>query len=187
MYGQSAYVLARVRNFAAFLWLLINTVYSRLNTSSCGGLTSQHSITMGDPFSVFSAMAGLVAIGTKICVELSQFINNVRCAPSGIQNLAHQLQELCSILGSLERTFRNGVCHEELSSDLRAVLDSCMEKFLQLGVIVQRYGVKSGDGRLVQLWKRCMWAFQEKEVVALGNQFEAHKTTLNITLLLSAW
>lgn len=140
---------------------------------------------MADPLSLVSAIVGLTAVGTKIFNQLYQFIDSFRSAPSNIVSLARELEELCSILTRLESTLNNGVRHEVLWLGLRDVLESCVKRFSQLEALVKVYGIRPGDRKIYWQWKKWRWTFQEKEVAGLRVQLEAHKATLNITLLLS--
>lgn len=144
-------------------------------------------VSMADPLALISSIAGLIAVGTKISVQLSDFLGSIRSAPSDIRDLAQELTDLCSILRRLQDIFskNNGLHHQELSSDFQSVLNSCMDKLLQLQVLVGTYRVKEGAGFLTKRWKAFSWTFQEKEVAVLRGQLEAHKATLNIALLLS--
>lgn len=144
---------------------------------------------MADPLSLLSSLAGLTAVGAKLSVDLYQFIDTIRSAPGDIRSLAKELTDLCSIIKRLQTTFNNtsngSLQHKELSKDFLNVLDSCMEKFLQLQVLLKTHEIKSTDGILARKWKQWSWTLQEKEVTALRAQLEAHKATLNITLLLA--
>lgn len=140
---------------------------------------------MADPLSLVSAIVGLTAVGTKLFNQLYQFIESFRSAPSNVLSLARELEDLCSILTRLESTLNSGVRHEVLWLGLRDVLESCVKRFSQLEMLVKACGIRGGDGRFVRQWKKWRWTFQEKEVTALRIQLEAHKATLNITLLLA--
>lgn len=139
---------------------------------------------MADPLSVISGIAGLLAIGANIYLQLDQFIGAVQSAPDDIKDLAREIQDFCSILGRVEETFKKGVHHDGLMSDLGAVLESCASKFLMLQELVQLYAVKPGDSKVSQTLKGWRWTLQESQVAALRDQLGAHKMTLDITLLL---
>lgn len=140
---------------------------------------------MTEYLSVSSSIAGLIDLGTLIYGQLDEFIGDARSAHKDTQNLARELQEICLILGRLERAFGDGEHNDGPYSDLRVVLGSCMTKFSQLGVLVQAYRVKQSDGKFLQQWKYWRWTFREKEVAAIRDQLEAHKRTLNIALAFS--
>lgn len=145
---------------------------------------------MADPVSIAASIASLISVGTKTSIQLCQFIEDVRAAPSNIRDLSKELTDLCSILKRLQTAFSNtnsqgSKQHEELSADFENVLDSCMDKFIQLQLLVKAHEIKDGDGALARKWKGWRWTFQEKEVMALKTQLEAHKATLNITLTMA--
>lgn len=139
---------------------------------------------MADPLSIISGITGLLVIGAKIYLQLDQFIGAVQSAPEDIKDLAREIQDPCSILRKVEQTFKKGAQHDDLMSDLGAVLESCLSKFVTLQELVQLYAVKSDDSKVSQTLKGWRWALQEKQIGALRDQLGAHKMTLNITLLL---
>lgn len=136
---------------------------------------------MADPLSITVSITALLTTGVRIC----QFIDDARSAPSGIRDLARELQDLCSILRDLERNFSNDARHEELWLNLKDVLDSCMRKFQQLQQLANTHMIRTGDSWYLRQQKKLKWPFREKEVVYLRAQLEAHKSTLNIALLVS--
>lgn len=141
---------------------------------------------MADPLAIAVSISSIIAVGTDVLTQLYRFINSIRTATNNIQNLAREVRELCSILEKLEKNFSTGVRHQELWLDLKEVLQSCKVLFLKLKGIVTAYRIKRDDGWLLRQWKKGKWTFQEKEVIYLRSQLEAHKATLKITLLLSA-
>lgn len=149
-----------------------------------------YSTAMADPLSAATSIASLISVGFKTSLQLSQFIESVRAAPGDIRDLAKELTDLCSILKKLQAAFSKGdnrasIQHKELSRDFENVLDSCMDKFIQLQMLVKAHEIKNSDGALARKWKGWRWTFQEKEVLTLKTQLEAHKATLNITLTLA--
>lgn len=143
---------------------------------------------MADPLSIASAIAGLASVAFRISVQLNGFVNSARSAPSEIQGLANEIQEFCGVLGRLEQTARGRVLDEELFSDFRTIIDNCMDRFLELQMLIQIYGVKECDGKFLQQWKRWRWPLQREHLVVLRNQLETHKATLNIYLnYLTKW
>lgn len=139
---------------------------------------------MADLLSVISGITGLLAIGGKIYLQLDQFIGAVQSAPEDIKDLAREIRDFCSILERVEHTFKMGVQHDGLMSDLGAVLESCLSKFVMLQELVQLYAVNPDDSKVSQTLKGWRWALQERQIAALRDQLGAHKMTLNITLLL---
>lgn len=141
---------------------------------------------MPDPLSIVVSISGVAAVGTEALAQLYLFIRGIRYASDNIQNLARELQDLCTVLEKLEKNFNTGVRHKELWLDLKEVLHSCKNLFLRLRGIVKAHRIKRDDGWFLRQWKRGKWTLQEKEVTYLRSQLEAHKATLKITLLLSA-
>lgn len=143
---------------------------------------------MADGLSIASSIAGIIALGSQVSIQLYQFIENVKSASSDVRDLVHEVTGLCSVLKQLRATFtKNGGLHNHqgLSVDLRNVLISCEAKLEQLHVLVKAHEVQRGARYLSKKWKVWSWALQEREVRLLRAQLEAHKATLTITLLLS--
>lgn len=134
---------------------------------------------MADPVPVAASIAGVAAVGAKVLTQLNKFIGNARLAPGNTQELAREVQELCSILWKLEAIFRDREHCRELSSDLSVAIDSCMDKFIQLGQLIQAHEIKDGKGRMLQQWKSWRWAQKEMQVTTLRSQLEAHRNIVS--------
>lgn len=137
---------------------------------------------MTDPISVTASIAGLIALGNTI----SQTIQFIRSSSEHVQALSDELDDLCILLDRLQTTFANVPRHELLWRYLKHVLTSCMERLQQLELLVKTYRVGVADGPMSQIWAQWRWNSREKEIIALKSQLEGYKSTLNITLLLSA-
>lgn len=150
---------------------------------------------MAEPISIAASIVGLISFGSKLTNTLHTYIDNVHSARMEIIETSRELESLCLVLRRLEKVYRPA----EWDSDLKQVLDSCRRIFVELENVTGRAGVvERGDGGDVvgaggvaawtRRWKRMLWVLSEaKDVDRLKGHLEAHKATLNITLLVSQW
>lgn len=141
---------------------------------------------MAELFALLTSLTRLISTGTNFSTQLSQFIDGFRSPPQNAQALAHELQELCSVLDRLWRIFSSRQPREnDPLVNLQNVLDSCDERFGELKKFAKAHVVQEGDRAISRQLKRWKWSFQEKEVAALKHQLEMYKATLSIALVLS--
>lgn len=129
--------------------------------------------------SITSSIAFAAAKGNEAYFQLNELISGANSVPSDIRGLEQEIQELCRILGELEKTFEH---HDEPSTDLKTVIENCTDCFSELGSLVRDYWVKKGDGKLLQRFKSLRWALQEKQVATLRKQLEVQRATLSTIL-----
>lgn len=128
---------------------------------------------------------GLIVSGCTISLQLIEFIKHVRSAPGDISVLASELQDFCAVLQTLEDNLSVRRNQEWLNPKIRGVLDSTVEIFNRLEVLVQNHRIESGDRTIYRQWKKWKWTFHEKEIASLSNHLGTHKMTLNFIILLS--
>ncbi|KAH8150892.1 uncharacterized protein LAJ45_05074 [Morchella importuna] len=140
---------------------------------------------MTDPLSLESSLSSLITVGTRISHQLTEFLTtSTPDSPNEIAALLHELSELCSILLQLKAAHTRG--NAELGGvEFRNVLASCMDKFVQLRMLVNAYGVGKSDETWCKKWRCWNRIFEGEEVVALRVQLEAHKITLKVSLVLT--
>ena len=147
---------------------------------------------MADPFSIVATVIGLTGTAIKVSRLIYDFTSDLGRAWGALHAVSNELSLLCTVFNRLERSLREDFdCAPPfpvgMSRELREVLDSCVNVLRQLEQIVIRFiGEKRRKGGgLRDLQNRVKWVFEEKNIARIRASLEAHKETLNVTLLIT--
>ena len=145
---------------------------------------------MTDPLSVIVSITSLVAVGTQLTIKIKDLSDGFRDAPKEIADMSRQLSTLCGILGRLERILKQDFDSHppfppDSVGDLSGVLECCMKIFIRLQGLVQKFNAYKQESVLTRFRKQLRWVLSEKELAKLCTALEAHKATLNVTLVLT--
>jgi hypothetical protein len=108
---------------------------------------------MADPFSIVATVIGLAATGAKGSKLIYNFTSEVINAPSSLQAVSNELSVLCKVFNRLELSLKEDFdfvppFSEDMSRELREVLNSCRAVFNQLERTVIKFLEKKKKGGL---------------------------------------
>ena len=145
---------------------------------------------MADPFSIVATVIGLTGTAIKVSRLISQFTKDLGGAWDALHAVSNELSLLCKVFNRLERSLKEDFDSAppfptEMSRELREVLDSCVNVLRQLEQIVVKFIEKKRKSGLRDIQNRIKWVFEEKNISKIRVSLEAHKETLNTTLLIT--
>jgi hypothetical protein len=139
-----------------------------------------------DPVSITFGVIGTAGVTLHSARRVYELISGIRGAPSAVDNLSRDVQALGNALESLHTVLSNVDPHKrtvqyQMMPTLRKPLDNCTATLLDLETKIRPYVKRSSDGRMA-VWRGFMWAFREKDVMALQNILLSHKQSLDIAI-----
>ncbi|RFU34004.1 hypothetical protein B7463_g2338, partial [Scytalidium lignicola] len=130
--------------------------------------------------------------GTAIKVSklIYDFTKDLGEAWGALVAVSNELSLLRKVFDRLERSLKEDFDSvppfpTEMSRELSEVLNSCMNVLQQLERIVIKFIEKKRKGGLRDIQNRVKWVFEEKNISKIRVSLEAHKETLNITLMIT--
>jgi hypothetical protein len=147
---------------------------------------------MADPLSLAVTITTLVTKAFAISNDIKTTINQIANAPSHIQAVASDLEDIYSILGTLKGYLDDsemsvGVVQAAARTNIDCVLGNCLTIFSQISTLVNSCKARSRVGDITT-WRKIRYSFNSTEIDALRTELGAHKLTLNMAIsLVNLW
>ncbi|KAH8807348.1 ankyrin repeat-containing domain protein [Xylogone sp. PMI_703] len=143
---------------------------------------------MADPFSIVATVIGLTGTAIKVSRLIYEFTKDLGEAWGALIALSNEISLLRTVFDRLERSLKEDFDSvppfpTDMSRELGDVLNSCMNVLQELERIVIKFIEKKRKGGLRDIQNRVRWVFEEKNISRIRVSLEAHKETLNITLM----
>jgi hypothetical protein len=136
-------------------------------------------------------VSGLLGLGNNISQQITDLRNKTQSLPAELPVVAHELADLCSVLGGLEASIRTkfppnspSPFANDVARDFAGALDQGRWDLNQLQATVQKLADVAHGASFQRMWGKVQSFFAEKELETACDALVARKGTLNITLML---
>lgn len=134
---------------------------------------------MADPFSIVAGSVGLVASITRLSIQISRFCGDVGDAARDMDSLNLQLTSLHSILLRIQNDPAVLGLPKSFLQELAEMIKACEAVIAEMSVMLGKKMTSSNS------WRKISWAINGKSDLAEKQaKLEAHKSALNLTLML---
>lgn len=135
-----------------------------------------------DPLSIVVGSGGLLSLAIQVAQILKKYTSRVASAPELATEVACETFGIITIFRQLQTLLINGPqLSESDSTDLKDVLEGCVQTFSQLHVEIACFE-EFGDGRRLELVDRLKWSFKESTISRILKILSSQKLTLSILL-----
>jgi hypothetical protein len=135
--------------------------------------------TMADPFSIVAASVGLVASITRLSIQISRFCSDIGDAARDMDSLNRQLTSLSSILLRIQHDPAVLGLPGSFLHELADMIKACEAVITEMSVILGKKMTPNNS------WRKVSWAINKKnDLTEKQAKLEAHKSALNLTLML---
>jgi hypothetical protein len=136
---------------------------------------------MSDPLSVTASVAGLVVLALQGIRLLVNDVNNIREAPTSLENLQVDLASVEMSLQSLESIDESQLrsLGEQVYNQSAVAIERCTSTCREFHDDLQRWTKRSRDGKLSWRDKTNIGIFKERRIEAMSRQLQNYKLTLN--------
>ena len=136
-----------------------------------------------------SFASGIVTLSSLAYSTSEKVYGNLKAwkeAPRHVQRLSNDLEDIYLVLGSLQDILEDekvaaGLREHSVITTLERSLESCMEIFKAIGVLLATYR-SDGPGLNVSKLRAIKWSFKESDVAKMQQEFQACKATINLAL-----
>lgn len=138
---------------------------------------------MAEPFSTAAAAVALVGTVLTLSKTAKEFVDGIQGAPQSVGAISEDVTSLTEVLVSLEN-FLQGLDgrrqHDQVqvAQVLYKPLRNCKDALQHIKTGISPF-VKSDRGRNQRRWKRLVWAYREKEMVALQRRLLSSQQSLS--------
>jgi uncharacterized protein (DUF342 family) len=142
---------------------------------------------MGDPLSTIASVAGIVAFGGKVLVQLTEYINDIHQAPKHVEELANELMATTSTLQRfkllvIDRTTSSEDELKKWAADAQTLLKNCEETFKQISAAVEKAQIKSKGSVRGEVVSRVKWVWNKKETELLKTRLQGYENVIQLML-----
>ena len=125
---------------------------------------------------------GTAGIALHSARRVYELVADIRGAPEAVHNVSRDVNALSNALEMLQTMLRTFQEPEQLKMVpmLQTPLDNCVEILHDIEIKIKPH-VKAQAGRL-NVWKGFVWAFREKDILAMQNTLLVHKQSLDIAI-----
>lgn len=128
---------------------------------------------------------GTAGIALHSARRIYELVSDIKGAPAAIHNVAGDVKALSDVLETLQTILHTLEQPGQLKivPILQKPLDNCVETLHDIEIEIKPH-VKAQAGRF-NVWKGFVWAFREKDILALQNRLSAHKATLDVSIAIA--
>ncbi len=151
---------------------------------------------MPEALTIASGVGALVTNVYKLCFGVYQTIDGIKSAPKHLRTISQDLKAFYVVLGNLQgyldhKDTARGVLHPATSTDLNALLHTCMTTLQDLHIIIngfiRKFGTEQSASKRartddVTKWQSFRSSWKEGEIRTLRTHLADHKITLNIAI-----
>ena len=144
---------------------------------------------MADPLSVAASVVGLLAAGAQITKVLTKVMTEARDAPDECRKIKSEVDDIRNVLTQLQLFVVGTSCATKSRTSLILVdqvlvtLAACVTTFSELDTFAKDLQSDHTMGIL----NRLRWASKDKEIQAVLQRLESHKSSLTLMMTILTW
>ena len=126
---------------------------------------------MADLLSIAASIAGLLSLGMRVGVTLSEFIDSAQSAPTSIRAISHELDTLTCVLTYIQEVITDDNGSKVVDAELlSAALSGCMKSFQELESHLSVLSTQFQGNTVRKVWAQISWPAKEKGIAFMARR-----------------